>query len=75
MSTAPPIVLRQTPPCWGMPSTSPFCIKLESWLRMAGLAYEARVLKGPPRSPNGKVPYVELPTAGCCATRGSSSTS
>lgn len=54
------IVLWQTPACWGLPSTSPFCIKLESWLRMAGLRYEARVLQGLPRSPTGKIPYVEL---------------
>lgn len=55
-----PIVLWQTPPCWGLPSTSPFCIKLEAWLRMTGLPYEARVLRGLPRSPTGKIPYVEL---------------
>lgn len=60
MAEAAPILLWGTPPCWGLPSTSPFCVKLESWLRMAGLPYEARVLRGLPRSPTGKVPYVEL---------------
>lgn len=56
-----PILLWQSPPCWGLSSTSPFCIKLESWLRMSGLPYEARVPTGLPRSPTGKIPYVELP--------------
>jgi len=54
------IVLWQPPPCWGLPSTSPFCIKLESWLRMAGLPYEVRVPQGLPRSSTRKIPYVEL---------------
>ncbi len=61
MPGSAPIVLWQSPPCWGMGSTSPFCVKLESWLRMTGLAYEARVLNGLPRSSTRKIPYVELP--------------
>jgi glutathione S-transferase len=61
MAEPAPISLWQSPPCWGLPSTSPFCIKLEAWLRMAGLPYEARVLEGLPRSSNRKIPYVELP--------------
>lgn len=56
-----PILLWQMPPCWGLSSASPFCIKLESWLRMAGVPYEARVLTGLPRSSNRKVPYIEHP--------------
>ncbi|MCB9566016.1 MAG: glutathione S-transferase family protein [Myxococcales bacterium] len=60
MAETAPIILWQSPPCWGMPSTSPFCIKVEAWLRMAGLAYEARVIQGLPRSPTRKIPYVEL---------------
>lgn len=47
-------------PAWGSASASPFCTKLETWLRMAELPHEARVLTGLPRSPNRKVPYVEL---------------
>lgn len=60
MAAPAPIILWQTPTCWGLPSTSPFCIKLEAWLRMAGLPYEARVLQGLPRSSTRKIPYVEL---------------
>lgn len=61
MTSAPPIVLWQMPPLWGLPNPSPFCMKVETWLRMAGLAYECRVITGPPRSKSGKVPYVERP--------------
>jgi glutathione S-transferase len=44
---------------WGMPNLSPFCSKLETYLRMAQWRYEWR-----PSSfrsaPKGKVPYVSL---------------
>lgn len=56
-----PVVFWQMPPCWGLPNASPFCMKLETWLRMAKIPYEARQLAGPPRSASGKVPYVERP--------------
>ncbi|AKF09156.1 Hypothetical protein DB32_006305 [Sandaracinus amylolyticus] len=42
-----------------MPSFSPFCTKLETYLRMAGIPHEVR----PPdmrRAPKGKIPYVEI---------------
>lgn len=60
MTETAPVILWQSPPCWGTPSSSPFCIKLEAWLRMAGVPYEARVIAGLPRSPTRKIPYVEL---------------
>lgn len=60
MSETAPVILWQPPPCWGMPSASPFCVKLEAWLRMAGVAYESRAPTGLPRSPTRKIPYVEL---------------
>ena len=44
---------------WGMPSPSPFCVKLETWLRMAALEYRTVPASGPPRSSNGKLPYIE----------------
>lgn len=64
------MLLWQSVPCWGMPSTSPFCIKVETWLRMAELAYEPRVITGPPKSPNKKVPYVERPDGSVLADSG-----
>lgn len=55
------ITLWQLPPCWGLPNASPYCLKVETWLRMAQIPYRARALKGPPKSPSGKAPYIEYP--------------
>ena len=54
------ITLYQTPVAWGMPNLSPFCFKLESYLRMAGLPYTAKLAQLP-HAPKGKVPYVDHP--------------
>lgn len=52
------IVLRQFPPAFGLPNSSPFCFKVETYLRMAGLPYEVKV--GDPRkAPKGKLPVIE----------------
>jgi glutathione S-transferase len=61
MSEEQPIVFWQMPPCWGLPNASPFCMKLETWLRMAGLPYVAKSIEGPPKSASGKLPYIERP--------------
>ena len=34
------IKLYQFPPALGLPNASPFCMKLETYLRMAGLPFE-----------------------------------
>jgi len=34
------IRLIQLPPAFGLPNASPFCLKLETWLRMADLPYQ-----------------------------------
>jgi glutathione S-transferase len=59
--TGTPIVLWQMQPLWGLPNASPFCMKVETWLRMAGLPYERREITGPPKSKSGKIPYIERP--------------
>jgi glutathione S-transferase len=46
---------------WPVPSESPACLKLMTWLRMAGIPYAAEALKGPPRSKTGKAPYMIRP--------------
>lgn len=52
------IRLYQFPPAYGLPNASPFCMKLETWLRMTGLPYQA--LPGDSRkAPKGKLPYIE----------------
>jgi glutathione S-transferase len=55
-----PIVLHQpsTRP-WGTPNMSPFCAKLETYLRMAEVPYEA-VPADYRRAPKGKIPFVVL---------------
>jgi glutathione S-transferase len=47
-------------PVWGLQSPSPFCLKLETWLRMAGIPYTPLSLDKPPQSKTGKVPYILL---------------
>jgi glutathione S-transferase len=53
------ITLYQTPTTWGVPNLSPFCFKLETYLRMVGLPYEVK-LADPRQAPKGKVPYVDI---------------
>ncbi|WP_188796672.1 glutathione S-transferase family protein [Dyella nitratireducens] len=55
--TTPSITLYATRPGFGMPETSPFVIKTEVQLKMAGLDY-VRNSTTPPQAPKGKVPYM-----------------
>jgi glutathione S-transferase len=41
-----------------LPTLSPFCLKLETWMRMAGVRYEHHVAM-PWESPSGKLPFIE----------------
>jgi glutathione S-transferase len=43
---------------WGLPDISPFCSKLEIYLRMAGWPYQTKV-GNPRQAPKGKLPYIE----------------
>lgn len=58
MST--PLILWQMPARAEYPNPSPFCVKLETWLRMAEVPYRSRALKAVPKSTSAKVPYVEF---------------
>ncbi len=55
------ITLYQYEPAFGLPNASPFCMKLETWLRMAGLPFEAPPvnLRDLGKAPKGKMPYIE----------------
>jgi len=53
------IRLYQFPPAFGLPNASPFCMKVETYLRMAGLAYECPRGASHFKAPKGKLPYIE----------------
>lgn len=50
--------LRQPPSAWGIPSVSPFCMKLETWLKIAEIPYE-NAMPDFEIAPKGKIPYIE----------------
>lgn len=43
-----------------LPSVSPYCLKVETWLRLAGLKYENVDHKMKFRSKKGQLPFIEL---------------
>ncbi|NNG03636.1 MAG: glutathione S-transferase family protein [Inquilinus sp.] len=49
--------LYQFANAWGL-QPSPFCLKLATWLRMAGVPYEPVTTMALGRAPKGKLPYV-----------------
>jgi glutathione S-transferase len=53
------IKLYQFNPAWGLPNPSPFCMKVETYLRMASLPYEAINNAVPFKAPKKKLPYIE----------------
>jgi len=52
------IELYQFPTAYGLPNLSPFCMKVETYLRMAGLPYEIRWKSAPFGAPKGKLPFI-----------------
>jgi glutathione S-transferase len=53
------IVLHQFPRAWGLVNASPFCVKIEAWLRLADLSYRIEPLDDPATAPKGKGPFIE----------------
>ncbi len=53
------IKLHQFKAAWGLPNPSPFCMKVETYLRMAGLPYEIVEDTLPFKAPKKKLPYIE----------------
>lgn len=43
-------------PAWGLPDMSPFCIKAETWLRLADIPFDLRSVM-PSKAPKGKIPF------------------
>jgi glutathione S-transferase len=53
------IKLYQFQPAFGLPNASPFCMKVENYLRMARLPYEVVPNASHFKAPKGKLPYIE----------------
>lgn len=53
------IKLYQFPTAFGLPNLSPFCMKVELFLRMADLEYEVIESVNPRIGPKGKLPFIE----------------
>lgn len=53
------LIVHQLPPSWGLVSISPFCLKLETYLRIAGVPFRTVVDATPFRGPKGKLPWIE----------------
>ena len=53
------ITLYTTPSFWGLPSISPACMRLETWLRMVKLPYQKVTEINLVQSPKGKIPYID----------------
>lgn len=53
------IQLFQFAPALGLPNASPFCMKVETYLRMAGLPFECVNHGNPLKGPRGKLPYID----------------
>ncbi len=53
------IVLHQFSPNWGLPNASPFCMKLETYLRMAEIPHTLVYEDTLDKAPKKKMPYIE----------------
>lgn len=53
------ITLYQFSPNWGLPNASPFCMKLETYLRMAEIPYQVVYEDRVDKAPKKKMPYIE----------------
>lgn len=54
------ISLYQFPSILGLPNASPFCLKIETYLRMIDLPYELHYVRDPRKSPRGKLPFIKV---------------
>jgi glutathione S-transferase len=53
------LVVHQLLGAWGLPSISPFCLKLDLYLRIVDLPFQTVVDATPFRGPKGKLPWIE----------------
>lgn len=50
--------LHQFASHWGLPNPSPFCMKVEAYLRLAKIDYKTVTVTNPGKGPNGKAPWI-----------------
>ncbi|WP_072379733.1 glutathione S-transferase family protein [Novosphingobium sp. NDB2Meth1] len=60
MADASTLKVYHLPGAWGLPTVSPFCLKLDAWLRMTGIPHESITAPTPFAGPKGKAPWIEL---------------
>lgn len=53
------ITLFQFQRYWGLPNISPFCLKLETYLRLAKIPYQVTSTRNLARAPKNKLPYIK----------------
>lgn len=51
--------LYQFTPRQNLPNLSPFCLKLETYLKMANIPYQVQHVNDPRKSPKGKLPHIQ----------------
>lgn len=54
------ITLYQFNRLWGLPNASPFCMKLETYLRMTNLPYTIKYIQNPEHAPKKKLPFIKI---------------
>ncbi|WP_337658966.1 glutathione S-transferase family protein [Sphingorhabdus sp. Alg231-15] len=52
------LIYKQFQSGFGVPSPSPFCMKGEIYLKMAGADYASEIIDDPRKAPKGKLPYL-----------------
>ena len=53
------IELHQFPLSWGLPNTSPFCMKVEAYLRLCEIPYRTDGKGFPQKAPKKKLPFID----------------
>ncbi len=53
------ITLFQFPRMWNVDNPSPFCMKIETYLRLAQIPYQVKVIHNPSKAPKKKLPFIK----------------